>query len=410
MTDIPLTRRSLLMRSGTTALAVGLASSAGCTEALPPLGQRVQYGRVDVPDENARLPGGSDPTYRRWFPAASALPDEDLDPGLVNYTTPSNLGADVVGFDSREPHFFQKPYLDFFGVDYDDCEQVIGMHALDTTYVITGAFDAAAVGETLVGSGYTESGSYGEYVLYTRSDGPRTAAVTDGAIVWVRHEQSTAIVEAVIDARNGDVERHHATDQPFALATEAVGGRPWVFAGGLGIDPIDEAQVMVLSYTFDAESVYYIHTTVYPPGVSITEQDVRDDLTENGRGVDAWAVDIQIDGRILTVEMGIPPANRPKQYDGVTVPQITWGVDHVEDELTIRHEAGDATAAESITIHARDDSGQSAFDTQFAASYDTIESGDSITVSVPSDATEIVGEFSPPDMARAAQFPLYTLP
>lgn len=405
-----LTRRDLLRRSGAVALTVGLASAAGCTEALPPLGQRIQYGRVDVPRETARSPGESAPAYWRWIPAASTLPD-DLDPGFLNYATPSNLGADVVGFDSREPHFFQKPYLDYFGVDYDDYEQVIGMHGLDTTYVLAGAFDAATVDETLTGSGYIESGSYGEYALYTREDSPRTAAVTDGAIVWAHHEQSTAIVEAVVDAGHGDAERHHTTDEAFALATDAVGSRPWVFAGGLGIDPIDDAQFVAMAYTFDAENVYYVHTTVYPPGTALTERDVKDYLTEHGRGMDAWAVDIRIEGRILTVEMGIPPENRPKQYDGVTVPQITWGVDHAGDELTVRHEAGDTTRAESITLHAHgSDGGRSALDTQFADSSDTVEPGDSITVSVPSETTEVTGEFSPLDVARAAQFPLYTLP
>ena len=410
MTNPTLSRRSLLKRFGAASLAAGLVSSAGCTETLPPLGQRIQYGRVDVPDENIHPPGASGPTYRRWIPAASALPTDDLDPGFINYATPSSLGEDVVGFDNREPHFFQKPYLDYFGVDYDAYEQVIGLHAIDTTYVLIGEFDATTVSETLTGSGYAEAGSYAEYALYARDDDPRTAAVTDGTIVWARNEQSRAIVETVIDASNGDVERHHETDETFALATDAVGSRPWVFADRLGVDPTGEALFKALSYTFDEENVYYIHHTLYSDGTGVTEQDVKDALEENARGLNAWAVDIQIENRISTIEMGIAPENRPKKYGGVTVPQITWGVDHNDGELTIRHEAGDRTPAGSITFYGRGGGERSALDTQFVDSYDTIDPGDSITVAEPSKATEIVGEFSPVDMARGAQFPLYTFP
>ena len=410
MTNLLLTRRSLLRRSGAAALTAGLVSSAGCTETLPPLGQRIQYGRVDVPDENTRPPGASGPTYRRWNPAASALPTDDLDPGFINYATPSNLGEEVVGFDNREAHFFQKPYLDYFGIDYDTYEQVIGLHAIDTTYVLIGEFDAATVEETLADSGYAEDGSYGEYAVYTRDDSPRTTAVTNGTIVWARNEQSKAIVEAVIDAGNGDVERHHEVDEIFALATNAVGSRPWVFADRLGVDPTDEALFMALSYTFDEENVYYVHHTLYPDGASVTEQDVKDALEENSRGLSAWAVDIQVEDHISTIEMGIAPENRPKQYDGVVVPQITWGVDRNDGELTIRHEAGDGTPAGSITFYVRDGGERSPLDTQFVDSYDTIEPGDSITVAEPPNASEIVGEFFPMNMTRGAQFPLYTLP
>lgn len=408
MKDSPLTRRSLLKRSGVAAPPVALAATAGCTESLPPLGQRVQYGRVDVPDRDTQLPGAAGPAYRRWFPAAPALPSDELDPGFINYTTPSALGEDVIGFDNRGPHFFQKPYLDYFGVGYDDLTQVIGMHAIDTTYVLTGSFAPATVGETLTGSGYTEGTTYGGFTLFTRSDTPRTAAVTDGAIVWVRHARSRAIVEAVIDARTGDVERHHEADEEFATVTEAVGSRPWVFAG-LGIDPTGEALYAGLSYTFDAEHVYYIQTTVYPEGVSTTEQELKNSLTSSSRGLSAWAVDIQIDGRISTVEMGIAPESRPKQYDGVTVPLITWGIDDADGELTIRHEAGNPTPAESITLYARTGSDRTELDAQFADAHDIITPGNSVTVERPARAAELVGEFSPPEMARAALFSLHTL-
>ena len=408
MKESPLTRRSLLKRTGAAGLAVGLTATAGCTESLPPLGQNVQYGRVNVPEPNTQPFGLSGPTYRRWFPAGSALPSDELDPGFINYTTPSNLGVDTIGFNSREPHFFQKLYLDYLGIPYDDISQVIGMHAIDTTYVLIGSFDAATIGDTLTGSGYDEDGTYGNYTLFTRNDGPRTAAVTSDAVVLVRHEQSRAIVEAVIDAGNGEIQRHHEMDTDFETATDAIGSRPWVFSG-LGFDPTGEALNSAMSYTFVAENEYYIHTSLYPEGTTVTEQDIKDALETNSRGRNAWAVDIQLDGRIATVEMGIAPENLPNRYNGVTVPVITWGIDDNDGELTVRHEAGDMTSAQSITLYGWNGEDRIELGTRFTDTYETISPGDSVTVTAPADAVELVGEFSPSEMTRAAQFPLYTL-
>lgn len=408
MKESPLTRRSLLKKTGAAGLAAGIAATAGCTESLPPLGQRVQYGRVDVPEQNTQPLGSSGPTYRRWFPAGSALPSDELDPGFINYTTPSNLGVETIGFNSREPHFFQKLYLDYLGIPYDDLTQVIGMHVIDTTYVLTGSFNTTTIGDTLSESGYDGDGTYGNYTLYTRADGPRTAAITSDVVVWARHEQSRAIVEAVIDAGNGEVPRHHEVDTDFETATDAIGSHPWVFSG-LGFDPTGEALYSGMSYTFDAENAYYIHTSLYPEGTSVTEQDIKHALETNSRGRSAWAVDIQLDGRIATVEMGIASENLPNRYNGVTVPVITWGVDDNDGELTVRHEAGDMTPAQSITLYGWNGEDRIELETQFADSYETVSPGDSVTVTMPEDAVELVGEFSPPEMPRAAQFPLYTL-
>jgi hypothetical protein len=64
------TRRGVLRR---TAAGIGigaLSASAGCLATLPPLGQRVSYGRVDAP-------AGDEATYATWVPEPDALGDED---------------------------------------------------------------------------------------------------------------------------------------------------------------------------------------------------------------------------------------------------------------------------------------------------------------------------------------------
>ena len=401
------TRRSLLRRTSAALLAAG--ATAGCAESLPPLGQRVQYGRVDVP-----APESADPTYRRWLPAASALPGDDLDPGFVNFATPGDLGDKVVGRDNLEAHFFQKPYLDYFGHGYERFDRVVGMHRMASTYVLEGDVDRETVRSTLVGSGYDSEAPYEGYDRFHRDDGARsrTALVGDDAVVWANHAESRALVEAVVDAERGAVPRHHETDESFALATDAVGARPWLHVGGLGVDPTGEAEVTSLSYAFDADGCYYLYHTVYPAGGTPSERAVRDALEEHSRGLDAWAVEVSVADRVSTVEMRQSHDEVPADYGDVVVPQITWDVERDGDAVTVRHEAGESTPAETTTLYLDGPEGRTATATQFADDRDRIRPGDEVTVRIPADATaeRLVGEFSPAGFARAAEYPIYVFP
>lgn len=398
------TRRTMIKRAGLVAAAS--ASLSGCTEALPPLGSRVQYGRVDTPPVNG------DPTYRQWLPAASVLPTDDLDPGYVNYVQPGDLGQQETGTANKDAHFFQKPYLDYFGIDYEAYDTVIGLHrTTKSTYVLEGDIQTETVAETLLESGYTAVDSYQEYDLFDRGDSSRTAAVSPEAIVWAHHEQSTAIVEAVIDAKRGAVPRHHETDDAFAQATDAIGAGAWTMIGGLGIDPTRSALVRSMTYTPADDGIYYIHKQLYPENDVTTEQALRDALEENTRARDSRSVDIQIDGHIATIAMHHPHESLQTDYADVTVPVITWGVENGGETLTIRHEGGDTTPAEAITVSIQHGSERTEIESQFSHNVDRIQRGDTLTFDVPdTDADRIVGKFAPTDAARSASFVLYELP
>lgn len=400
------TRRTLLKHAGLGLAAAAGLSLSGCTEMLPPLGTRVQYGRVDTPAVNP------DPVYRRWLPAASALPTDDLDPGYVNHVTPGDLGRSVAGVDNNDPRFFQKPYLDHFGIGYDNYDAVLGMHRTTrSTYVLEGNIDTDIVAETLVQSGYASAGTHGGYDLFAREDSPRTAAVSPDAIVWAHHEESTAIVEAVIDAERGAVPRHHEANDAFARATDAVGAGPWTMLGGLGIDPTGKALVRAMTYSFDADGIYYTHHQLYPETTSVSEQALRDALDDMTRARASRAVDIQVDGQLATIEMHLPHESLRTDYADATVPQITWGVTEGEDSLTIRHEAGDPAPAGAITLLAQRGRDRTELDGQFSDTYDRIQPGDTLKVD-PLDGSvdRIVGRFSPVDAARSADFVVYERP
>ena len=397
------TRRTLIKKVGF--IAAASASLGGCTESLPPLGSHVQYGRVNTPSVSTV------PTYRQWLPAASALPTDDLDPGYVNYVQPDNLGQQETGMVNKDAHFFQKLYLDDFGIDYEAYDAIIGLHhTTKSTYVLEGDITAETVTQKLLDSGYAAAGTYQDYELFDRAGSSRTAAVSPGAIVWSHHEQSTAIVEAVIDAKRGAVPRHHETDDAFARATDAIGAGSWTMIGGLGIDPTGAALIRSMTYMPANDGVYYIHKQLYPENNVVTKRELRDALEENIRARDSHSVDIQIDGRIATIAMYHPNESLQTDYADVTVPVITWGVEDDGKTLTIRHEAGDSVPAKSITFSYEHGSGLTEIESQFSDNLDQIRPGDTLTIDAPdTDADRIVGTFSPTDAARSASFVLYEL-
>ncbi len=431
----PTTRRRLLKRAGAGLAAAG---TAGCVETLPPLGQRVRYGRVDLPERSAE-PG--DPVYRRWLPAASALPDdfdadsdeEPLDPGWVNHVEPGALDRDFDGDGraNRLAHTFQVPHLDYFGVGYETFDRVANLHGFGTTFVLEGDFDPGAVGTTLADSGYAAAGSYGSYDVFDRDGGRRTAAVGDGAVVWANHARSRAIVEAVVDAERGAIARHHETSESFALATERVGARAWTWMDGLGMQFGGEAH-HAMSTTMDDEAVYTVFHQLYPPGEVVSERTVRDVLAGETRALEAGAVDVRVDGRVATVELRRPHAAVDDPYEGVDVPQVTWGATlddggPTEDgegetgdgeRVTIRHEAGDAVPAATLAFFFEDpdvedrQDRRSPTDRQFADVTDTVRPGDAIEVPAPDDPSgmRLVGEFSPPGESATSVFVVTRFP
>lgn len=390
-------------------MASGTILTSGCTESLPPLGQQVRYGRVDTPTPGS---GSSASVYRRWMPAASALPD-DLAPGYVNYVTPGNLEEDVVGAPNRNAHFFQMPHLDYFGIGYENYDHVIGLHSLTSTFVLEGTFDIDAVIESLTNSGYNEAGSYAGYNLLHRSDEPRTAAIHEDAIVWTHHGESRAIVEAVIDAERGDIARHHENSEPFAVATEEIGARPWTWIGAPTFEPTGNALVSAMSFTFDEEAIYYIFHHFYEEGETVSEQELRNELEEHSRAQDAWAVDVHIGNRFASVVMQQTHESALAESDKITqFPQITWGITDGEGSITITHEAGETVTAESIVLYVERTSERIRTDVQFSDEYEEIGPGDAITIDAPEEprAERIVGAFSSVDSSSASYFVVYELP
>jgi hypothetical protein len=348
------------------------------------------------------------------MPATSALPDDaELNPGYVNYVEPRTLDgdADTDGSPDRTAFVFQKPHLDYFGIGYENYQRVIGLHSLATTFVLEGDIEPETVSETLVDSGYATAESHASYDLFDRADGSRTAAVGEDAIVWAHHDESATIVKSVVDAKRGAVERHHKTNEQFALLAEKTGSRPWTWSGGPTYDPTGEA-IESMSYTFDEDDVYYMFKLAYPEGKTVEEQVLRDEIEQRSRAVEAGSVDLDIEGRVATIEMKQSIDSIRSEYDGVKIPQITWSAAKNRERVTIRHEAGRTVPANTVTFHLEGDGGRSPTDVQFADTSEAIEPGDEITVDVSDDskAERIVGKFSPVASQSATYFVVTELP
>jgi hypothetical protein len=386
--DTPSTRdrtRRVFLRAGTGLLTAGLATlTAGCTSALPPLGARQRFGRVNVPP-------AADPTYRRWLPAPTAIDGFDapeyrfllrhpteLDyPAPVRFTTPrKRLVAD----------------LDYLGVGYADYDRL-----LRTPFgtVLDGGFDPAAVRATLAETGYRRDGRYAGYDVFSRPDVPRRAVLVDGAVVWSsRRVHDHPTVAALVDAHEGDRPRYHEEREAFARVTDAIGESRMVEH----IPPNDvRTWTSAEGFRFDGDTAYHVRTFYYPEGETPPEDELRR-RSKTGTVLtrEVEDTDFRIDGQLVTVEGRIPPGEgvQPSAIDPPYPPHVTWGYSRDPEAKTVRvrHEAGESVAATDLVLSfdvARAD-GQWSDPVRRPLSTDLgrVSPGDAVTVDV-SDVPEV---------------------
>lgn len=401
-------RRELLAAGGAALATAASATLAGCTATMPPLGQEIRYGRVDVP------PAG-DPVYRRWVPPLDTESDrgsplwEDL-----MYTTPRQTGSGAVD----RVHIgrgFLKSSMDYFGIGYDNYDRVLGNFV---SIVAEVDVDRGTVEETLLDSGYEAQGSYDGYDLYGRSDLPRTVAVGDEAIVFSRSSHHESDVRRIIDTGADRTEPRHAHDEQFAELTAAAGSQPFVWLGVPMPYDWDAPETGGMSMTYDDSAAYFVHYLLFPEDDVPTIRSIREQMTEVQRAVDAYSVDVSLDENLATIEMHQPLERYFQDLDSNQLtPQVTWGLDHDRDAgtVTLRHEAGDAVDAELLTVFVDESNGAEVVDgsngtevvdgtngaedeapAQFADEYGTVTPGDSLTVDVggPDESVRLVFESS----------------
>jgi len=369
-----LSRRDLIRRSAAGAAATSFGALAGCSGVLP---------SDDASEPGTALAPDRDPTYRRWFPSPE-VPEDGLD--FVGY-----WHLDVRALRAHEDRLPESLYRrlagirggqDALGIAFEDIEALINPMPLWTS-VVVGSFDAAAVVETLLGTGYEETGTRGEFTLFEGTLG-QCAAVKDSAVVWTHEVYGSDLLEAVIDARRGKVPRLHEYSDAAAALTEAI-GRPARIQSSVGADAEERLEITRADgyaglADFDGERTHQSFVVQFPEAQqaeALDESVLRDAVGDRllGDGVDA----VRTDGRRIRLDGTTPTAEFGADVDGTAPPVVTWTVEYdaSASKLTVEHAAGDPVDADRLTLET---GAGDAHDRQFSDDRDTVEPGDSLSL------------------------------
>lgn len=338
-------RRQLLRRSGAALAATTGAASAGCLSFLPPASREGRYGPVDVPTD--RL--GDRPTYRRWFPAESALPDDlghaDGYDGSFTYVRPGDLGADAFGRPFDIGRSVLQASMDYVGYGIEAFDALVG--ADPAGIVALGTIDRERVRDAVAATPYGPAGSHRSFDVYERTDRERLLAVGDDAIVQTRGVEHRGKAEAMIDAAGGHVARRHETDEPFAQLTATVGTAPTVL-DGFGV--LEGALADVMWYTFDDRSAYFVHEHRFPAGETPEEGEVKRAVAGFSRTDSASRIEVTVDDPRVTVAWQVDGAGVLSESPYRPLPFVTWAVEETDETVTVRHAAGDPVPVEHLEI------------------------------------------------------------
>lgn len=399
------TRRALLRAGGSALAATSITSTAGCFGTLPPLGGRVDFGRVDAPD-------AAEPTYRELIPAPSefaGVTDDDfeLTPSVVR---PQAFHDDVTGPTVHAHAGGQdRSEIDYFGIGWRHFHEVIDYfgHVPDPTYLVRAPFDTDNVVQTLLETGYERSDPIRGATALERPDLRRVVGLDGSSLVWATGERARDHVGAVLDAKRGDVDRFHETNEGFDVLATTAGANPATrfsqptFSRGGDLGATQQAE----SVRVETDAIYHLTHLRFERGETPTLDELKRTYRYHADHRTAVTVDVAVDDRIATVETrqarrhylgdNDPADDRPMRW-----PQVTWGVDHDPTEGTVRvtHDGGEPVPASRLQLEIPDKPGFDGRDTQFADVTDTVTAGDTVTVDVSDaepDQTLLLGYWIP---------------
>lgn len=372
------TRRQTLKTIGGGLSTVPIIATAGCLNSVPALSHEIRYGEVGVP-------AGETHSYRDWVPVAD---ESDGRWKPVVFTTPGEMGDETIGTRWSVPESVLKPQMDFTGIGYENYDAIIGVGPV---VVGRGSIDTETVSQTLLNSGFDRAGEYDGYELFDRSDVPRTIAVADDAVVMGRPDSDRDDVTAVIDASSGQQTRYHETDTAFETITNAAGSHPMTIISAeplTDIGSLSDAYHLnwgATNFTFDEEYLYHQFVLLFDEDDVPSEDAIRDELPNVEQALDAVAVEVTVDGSLAHVDIQQSHDSALEQrQDGEPpeYPQITWGVEDRDDEIAIRHEAGDTVDARQLTLRYNGPDETDSPSVQFETEFTTVDQGDSLSVPV----------------------------
>lgn len=376
--DYPPTRRDLFRHGVATTAALGVAGTAGCLGAVPPLGKRPDSGRVDVPD-------GGAPTYCDWLPAPSTASTGNAN---IRYVEPADLASA-----GRLRPFYVGQFawgLDWLGRPFQDYDRVIGRKtAAGQVTALLGDIDPSAVRDALDGTGYEQVDEYEGTRRFARSDDPRAVAVGQDAVVIARGEQPLAATATatMLDASAGRIDRRTDVDAAFDRVTAAVAAQPFLMAPALFFQVPGDVQTSAFAEVPTEDDRYYVNALHYPDAATPSEAELRDAIAENGES-DGALTEVRTDGPLAVLEQRVDPdtEQRPLRYR-----LATWGVQRDGRTVTFHHEAGESYDPALLSVR----SDRERIEDDLEDRFDSVGPGDRIEVTVPADAETVVLEHVP---------------
>lgn len=365
-----------------------LAATAGCAATLPPLGQRIRYGRVEAP------PRG-DPTYRRWLPVPAALELEHDDPADLDlmFSRPNDLGRETFGADFTVGLDMLISRTDYFG---------IGLREYDWTMtgprgaVLRGDIPQDHVGSVLTDTIYEAAGEHAGFAVYERTQGEQWVGFSPTTIVTARGEHGRGNLEAIVDAGQGRSDRYHEVDEGIARFTERVGAHPFTWYG-TDIDPesfegdeegdVADSRLSATTFSFDEDAGYVTYDMLYEPGRLPARQDRRQVLERDNPPLSSASIDIEYDDPFVRVEMRVPAGRLRAQMDEPErSPYVTWLTELDERERVGRfqHLAGEEVDGSLVVRGVR------GTEPVFHTSDGRFGPGDHVAVSVASETRSTV--------------------
>jgi len=377
------TRRQLLA-----GLAVSSTSIAGCTT-LPSFGQGVRFGSVDQPETGS-------PHYRDWILTQDRGDQFDRVRTSLEYLEPDNRGADLLG----TPYGGQgvKPGMDDIGVALSAFEWAVESRG---SVVAKGSVNTDTVKAALEETGYQQYDNYEGYRIYERDDLQRVIAHGDNYVLFSGYiDEPLQFVGPRIDAESGRQTRLHEAESQFERMTDSVGAPPWtrIRPGTFTVDG-STAVLEARSVGFGGSIIYTTRSFLFEDGASVSEQSIRDRISEYPEALEADRAEVTVDGNIATVVAKMPP-DTFRDMDSIGLydqPIITWGLAWEPGDSTalLTHEAGDSVDADLFTVYLQDVSAGAndgtdgprepePADAQFSDSYGRIGPGNSLSVDVSS--------------------------
>lgn len=298
-------RRNFL-KMGSSGVAVGLATVAGCLSRASNWG--AQTAEASVPDP-------SEPAYRRWLPEPGSVGPTDHDHYRARYYSLAELRE----YPERKLSTFHRrrvrDEIGFLGVvdSADELLRLSGVGAMQA-HVVRGQYDTDEVLRTVRENGFSHVENVGEYRVLRRNEPSRAVAVADSAVLYAKRDDAVELVEAIVDAARGHRPRYHEVDDTFASLSEAVGESTVTVVETTEPAPKSNPEILrfegsvghATGRTLADGTEYVRHAIEFTGPADAHVETVRETVSDDSSFA---TVDVFADGETVVVEGELDPSN-----------------------------------------------------------------------------------------------------